>query len=84
MWGSNNNDARSKMIEIVICNNNLNVLNNGAPTKRKDNAESPIDLTIVSPELQMDLQWTVSTSPRGSDYNPILITSSGCRTNEQK
>ena len=47
MWGSNDNDARGKMIERVICNNNLNVLNNGAPTRIKDNAESAIDLTIV-------------------------------------
>ena len=84
IWGINDNDARDKMIERVICNNYLNVLNNGAPTRIKDNAESAIDLTIVSPELQMDLQWAVSLSPRDSDHNPILITSSGCRTNEQK
>ena len=35
------------MIERVICNNNLKVLNNGATTKIKDNAESAINLTIV-------------------------------------
>ena len=64
------------MIERVICNNNLKVLNNGAPTKIKDNVESAIDLTIVSRELQMDLQLTVSSSLRDSDHNPILITSS--------
>ena len=56
MLGSNDNNARGKIIERAICNNNLNVLNNGAPTRIKGNAQSAIDLTIEPLELQMDLQ----------------------------
>ena len=81
LWSSNDKHARGKMIERVICNSNLNALNNCSPTRIKDNAVSAIDLTIVSPKLQVDLQWTVSSSPRDSDHNPILNTCSGCRTN---
>ena len=50
MCGGNDSDARERMIERVICNDNLNILNNGISRKIKDNVQSAIDLTIVSTE----------------------------------
>ena len=74
MWGSDMTDARGRIIEQLLTDFNLNILNNGAPTRIWGNAETAIDLSICSPRLQTTIEWTTFNSPRDGDHCPILIT----------
>ena len=77
MWGSNETDNRGRIIERIIADFQLNVMNNGAPTRIYGGAERAVDLSICSPVLQLTVQWTVSETPRDSDHRPILLTEAG-------
>ena len=44
MWGSEVTDSRGQIIENVIATNELNVINNGAPTRVAYNVETAIDI----------------------------------------
>ena len=72
LWGSISSDHRGNLVESFIRNNNLNVLNNGSPTRISNLSNSVIDLSIVSPSLQPQIEWAVSESPLDSDH--CLIT----------
>ena len=76
MWGSLANCDRGRMIEEFIKDNDLNILNTGAPTRIEGNSETSIDLSIVSPKLRM-CNWDAFKTPRDGDYCPILITMNG-------
>ena len=65
------------MTEEFINANTLNMLNNGSYTFSKPNIESAINLSICSPVLQIDSQWSVLPRPRDSDHNPVLVTFRG-------
>ena len=67
-------NERGREVEQFIAHNNINVMNNGAPTRIVDQAESAIDLLLCSPQLDTDLQWSVLSSPGGSDHCPIIIS----------
>ena len=54
--------------------NSLNILDDGGPTRITFYSETAIDLAIVSPILEPDLQWAVYPSPLDSDHSPIIIT----------
>jgi len=74
LWGSNRTDGRGRIIEAVINRLQINILNDGAPTRIAYHAETAIDLTLCSPVLTPILQWSVDSSPGDSDHCPILIT----------
>ena len=74
LWGSTNTDGRGREIEAFITQQGLNIMNNGAPTRILYNTESAIDLSICSPEIDPDFNWTVLSSPGDSDHCPIIIT----------
>jgi hypothetical protein len=73
LWGCPTTDTRGRELESFIIDNQLNVLNNGAPTRISYDVETAIDLSIVSPELEEDLQWAVYESPGDSDHCPIVL-----------
>ena len=49
-------------------------MNNEAPTRILYNTESALDLSICSPIVDTDFNWTVLSSPGDSDHCPIIIT----------
>lgn len=72
-WGSPTVDSRGRIIEEVVNNENLIILNNGQPTRVTHNSKTAIDISIASPELDINCIWNVLRSPLTSDHNPILI-----------
>ena len=74
LWGCDTTDARGRLLENALIDCRLIVLNNGTPTRISYQSESAIDLTIASPRLTPDIEWSVSASPEDSDHCPILIS----------
>lgn len=74
-WGDVNLDSRGKEVENFIMHANLCLLNSGSPTyyHPAHATHTAIDLTLTSPSLLQDLQWTSTEDPLGSDHIPILI-----------
>ena len=83
IWGSESTDARGLIVERTVDSNNLNILNNGLPTRIAYNSESAIDLTIISPVLEPLLQWSVAPTPLDSDHCPIFVNIMGDRPEEE-
>jgi len=73
LWGSDTADSRGTQISNFIASNNLNILNNGNANRLSGTSRSAIDLSIVSPSLQPQSDWTVDESPLDSDHCPIEI-----------
>ena len=74
LWGSNRTKQKSRKLEKVLFDAELNTLNDEIPTRIEYNGETSIDLSIVSPELSDVIQWTVMPSPGDSDHCPIIRT----------
>jgi len=72
-WGSPTTDTRGNQVMKFIQDNNLNLLNDGRPTRTSGNSSSAIDLTLVSPQLHPLLDWSVTDSPLDSDHCLITI-----------
>ena len=82
LWGCETTDARGSTVVSVINYFNLNILNNGSPTRVSYGTESCIDLTIVSLRLEHITQWNVASSPNDSDHCPITLDFMGIRPEE--
>ena len=69
--------VRAKTIENFVLENDLNILDKDEHTYEifRDGQlyTSHIDLTLISPELQPDLDWTTLDETGGSDHIPIVI-----------
>ena len=52
-WNCQNTNERGRMLERVIAERNLNILNDGTPTRVSGEEESVIDISGCSPRLQM-------------------------------
>jgi len=74
LWGSPTSDARGRIIEGFINSKGLNILNDGSPTRITSLSKTAIDLSILSPELSADIQWSVDPSPGDSDHCPISLS----------
>ena len=74
MWGSNRTDPRGIKIGNIVRDSQLDILNEGTPTRVWDNGESAIDLSIASSILRSLITWSVFLSPGDSDHCPINIT----------
>ena len=84
LWGSSTTDSRGLMIENFCNRNNLNILNDGRPTRISYVIQSCIDLSICTPSIESDMQWDVFDSPGPSDHCPILIRIAGVANGEQQ
>ena len=51
----------------------MNIINNGSPTWLLYETESAIDLSVFSPQIEAEFQWSVLASPVDSDHCPIVI-----------
>ena len=69
-------------MERFIDNHNINIMNNGAPTRILYNTESAIDLTMCSSILEANLHWNIEASPRRSVHCSIFIAYEGARQDE--
>ena len=75
LWGGTRTDSRGRKLLEFTNNNNLNILNTKEPTRVSPKGKpSAIDLSIVSPELTMDADWSVHPDNLGSDHFPVCIT----------
>lgn len=76
LWGSNHIDNRGAKIEKVIEDHQLNLLNSGVPTHFSFGYKttSAIDLTLVSPILDIYFDWNIDDDLHSSDHYPIIIT----------
>jgi len=75
LWGDNKVDRRGKLVENVILKHNLSLLNDGSKTyfHPGTGTSTAIDLSICSPSIFLDLQWSVGDDLCGSDHAPIFI-----------
>ena len=77
MWGdSPGRDGRGKLIESILQDNDLILLNSKYPTfvHSAYNSTSAIDLSVASPTITLDFQWSVHDDLCGSDHFPIFLT----------
>ena len=76
LWGCQTLDAKGKIIEDFLSNNNLCFLNNKnmfTYIHPATGSKTSIDLTICDPSLVVDLDWTVHDDLCGSDHYPIIV-----------
>ena len=74
MWTGKNNDIKATIIVKLIETAGLILLNTKSPTYLHHNGTlSLIDLTIVSPQLALRLDWFVVNNTMGSDHFPIQV-----------
>ena len=70
-WADVRIDPRGKMLESLLIDENLNYSNNGSPTHVSNTC---IDLSIVTHDIALDLDWQVMESVLNNDHYPILIS----------
>ena len=78
LWHDYKTDPRGRTVEDFILDNDLNILDENEHTYEKfyDGTmhKSHIDLTLITPDLQPDLDWTTNDEDSGgSDHIPIKI-----------
>lgn len=74
-WGCTMEDLQGKEFLKCIHENNLVLLNNGDNTMQPSpyRQMQPVDVTVVSPQLALDITWEVGRDAMGSDHFPIII-----------
>ena len=72
LWGDRRNCPRGRKIVDFISNDNLVCLNK-EPTyiAPKTGKCSSIDVSLVSPQLSLDAEWSTHSDMLGSDHIPI-------------
>ena len=73
MWSCSSADTRGRAIEDCILRNNLVILNDSNPTRIGYNSETIIDLSLCSPAISLNFDWSVLSTPLDSDHCPIII-----------
>ena len=82
LWGNGSLDNKGKIVEDFAAVANLCILNNKSPTyiHPATGSKTSIDLTITDPSLVLDFSWSVYDDLLGSDHFPIILKSSGHRS----
>ena len=75
LWGDKCCDTRGKILESLVSELDLVILNSGCPTyvQSSSGSMSAIDLSICSPSLTLDFEWSVVSDLYGSDHYPIHL-----------
>ena len=79
IWHDYTTDSKGQTVEQFILDNDLNILDENEHTYEKISNDgtmykSHIDLTLITPDLQPDLDWTTHDDDSGgSDHLPIKI-----------
>ena len=76
MWGDTTTNARGRIFEDILTENNISILNDGQFTHyhSQTNSHSIIDLAFCSPDILDELTLAVSENLCDSDHYPIYIT----------
>lgn len=77
MWGNSHTDEKGTALEALMWHLNLIYLNDGSPTFHSliTGSTTSIDLTLCTPSLATQYNWSVDTDIRSSDHYPIYLTS---------
>ena len=75
LWGGDMLDSAGKIIDDIIQINDLALYNDGTMTFHNiyNNTFSAIDLSICSPSIHLDFDWSVDDYLHGSDHFPIHL-----------
>ena len=75
LWGGNILDNEWKIIDNLIQNNDVTLYNDGSMTYHNiySNVFSAIDLSLSSPTIHLDFNWSVNGYLHGSDHFPIHL-----------
>jgi len=78
LWGDSIINRHGGILEDMLLNTDVSLLNDGSATHFhvQTGTWSCIDLSICSPELLVDMDWSVMDDSCGSDHYPILIRES--------
>ena len=76
LWGSEDTNARGRIIESVVEQLDLCIFNDGSPTFTHNayGTSTHLDLTLCDPSLLLDFEWHVHGDMCGSDHYPTVIT----------
>ena len=76
LWGSEDADARGRVLERFICEESLGIFNTGTRTHftMPSGNTSVLDLSLASPQLIPLFTWNVADDPLGSDHFPVWLT----------
>lgn len=76
LWGSHKIDARGKLIDKLLLDQDITLLNTTEPTHFDVvNAKlSAIDLSLCSPGIADQIEWSVCHELYNSDHYPIIIS----------
>jgi hypothetical protein len=75
LWGNTTTDRGGQLIEDLLVAADVCILNTGDPTHfhHQSGLSSAIDLTLCSPQLLPNIEWTVLADAYGSDHFPIIL-----------
>ena len=75
LWGDQSLDRAGATIENLLNRGSLCLLNDGSPTYIHPGygTFTAIDLSICSPSLLQDLEWSVLSDQHGSDHSPVRV-----------
>jgi len=75
LWGNTRTDQAGREMEYLLTTTNLCLLNSKCATYSHPatGTLTSIDLSITSPSILQDFQWTVEGDPHGSDHFPIVL-----------
>ena len=75
LWGGNNLDPEGRIVEDFIHINDLSLYNDGEMTFHNvyTNSYSAIDLSMSSPDIHLDFNWSVNEDLHGSDHFPVFL-----------
>ena len=75
LWGGDILDSKGRIIEEVIDSTNSVLYSDGSVTYHNihNNTYSAIDLSIASPSIFIDFNWSVEEDLHGSDHFPIHL-----------
>jgi ribonuclease HI len=85
VWGCDRLDAKGRVVENFVNNNNLCLLNNNNSCTYihpATGSQTAIDLAICDPSLFLDLDWSVHDDLCGSDHFPTIVVNSRAQVTE--
>ena len=75
IWGSPRSNRRGNILAKFINKSNYVCLNDGSPTHyTTHNSLTHIDLTLCTPNMLIDAEWSTEKDLCGSDHFPIIIS----------
>ena len=73
IWFDKKTDRKGEIVENFILENNICLLDENEFTFYKGQTQTHIDLTLLSPEIFVDFDWSIHDDLCGSDHVPIII-----------